>query len=264
MFKHRRKVILSYIRLRLEIGFNKLHLHTKHEEILFWGKLIGLKGDYYIVLGIDYTNHFEFPLKTFYWASSSNYEFSILPETYPLHDKDMRKHSNSYLFGIASTILEKYEEDVDQDAVPQDPVPEQTENVEGGQIKERDPLDDTIEIEVKIIEKKINFTELSKISYLVRNIDHDTNIIPEGAFKIIPIHELRRNETFNGLNQNELTNLNKYQHFRQITNPKIKEIIESDDAIFRTNILESIAEDRVRGSWSTQLDPTKQIVIFNN
>jgi hypothetical protein len=195
-------------------------------------------------------------------------EFALLPETFPYHDLDMKKHSNTYLTGIHSTILEKYEEEVNPDDPPQGDNQDNNNNEnnqgEAGEVKERDPLEDTIELEVKVEIKKKNFTELNKISYIIRMIDHDTNIAPEGAFKILPIHELRRNDTFRGLKEEGLLDLNKYIHFRPITDPKKKEIIESDDAIFRNDILDSIADDPMRGSWIAQLDSSKKIVLCVN
>jgi hypothetical protein len=193
-------------------------------------------------------------------------EFALLPETLEYHDEDMKKHSNTFLTGVYATILEKYEEEINPEDQPNDPVPDtNNEPKEGDQpaeVKERDPLEDTIELEVKVEIKKKNFTELNKLSYIIKMIDNDTNIAPEGAFKILPIHELRRNDTFRGLKEDDLLDLSKYIHFRPITDPRKKEIIESDDAIFRNDILDCIADDSMRGSWSAQLDSSKKIVCI--
>jgi hypothetical protein len=40
------------------------------EELMFWGRIEGLKNDYYIAIGVTYTDKFEFPEKRFYWATS--------------------------------------------------------------------------------------------------------------------------------------------------------------------------------------------------
>ena len=40
---------------------------------------LGISGDYYIALGLNFKGNYEFPHKDFYWASSSNYVFSPLP-----------------------------------------------------------------------------------------------------------------------------------------------------------------------------------------
>jgi radial spoke head protein 9 len=239
---------------------NELHNKIKSEELLFWGKIIGLEADYYIAQAINYTGFYEFPQKAFYWAVSTKFAFEPLPESQPSHDTDLKSHSSTYFKGVPGDILVKYESEEDEQPVEMEAVNDGLRRDEDGNIIEKDPLEDTIELEVKVVEKKKNFTELCKLAIIVRNIDYDTSIVPQGAFKIISMHEMRRNETFRGLSENQLKDLSLYQHFRPISDPKKKEIVESDESIFRFDFLDSIANDRVVGSWSAQLDSTKQIV----
>ena len=44
-------------------------------------------------------------------------------------------------------------------------------------------------------------TETDRLSYVVRTIDHDTSVVPVGAYKMLPINELRRNDLFEGFNE---------------------------------------------------------------
>jgi len=46
---------------------------------LFWGKLSGLNGDYYIALGLVFTGRYEFAEKRFYYATSSDITFRPFP-----------------------------------------------------------------------------------------------------------------------------------------------------------------------------------------
>lgn len=61
-------------------------LSSQFEELLFWGKITGLYGDYYIAVGYTYTGVYEFPNKRFYWAvakqgqPASEMEFNEMPE----------------------------------------------------------------------------------------------------------------------------------------------------------------------------------------
>ena len=45
------------------------------EELLFWGRVSGLRADYYIAMGVTYEKQYEFPTKSFYFASSTNFVF---------------------------------------------------------------------------------------------------------------------------------------------------------------------------------------------
>jgi radial spoke head protein 9 len=46
---------------------------------MFWGRIEGMKQDYYICLGVTFTDKFEFPEKRFYWATSTDFKFSAFP-----------------------------------------------------------------------------------------------------------------------------------------------------------------------------------------
>lgn len=45
------------------------------EELLFWGRIEALKNDYYIAMGVTYSDKYEFPEKRFYWCTSADFKF---------------------------------------------------------------------------------------------------------------------------------------------------------------------------------------------
>ena len=103
-----------------------------------------------------------------------------------------------------------------------------------------------------------------KLSYIVKQIDIDTCIIPKGALKLTSEHEYRINKGFKGLESNELCNENNYLHFRPIINEDKKLFVENIDSIFSEDILDPITLDPVKGCWSIQLDSTKKKVNLRN
>jgi hypothetical protein len=52
---------------------------TDFEELMFWGRIEGMKSDYYVCMGVTFTDKFEFPEKRFYWASSTDFKFCPFP-----------------------------------------------------------------------------------------------------------------------------------------------------------------------------------------
>jgi radial spoke head protein 9 len=40
----------------------------KLDDVKFWGKIEGLTNTYYILVGLQFNESYEFPHKTFYWA----------------------------------------------------------------------------------------------------------------------------------------------------------------------------------------------------
>jgi len=58
--------------------------------------------------------------------------------------------------------------------------------------------------------------ELDRLTYVVFAIENDCAIAPVGSFKMTPNHQVRRNESFKGLNKDEAGSLNSYMHFRNV------------------------------------------------
>lgn len=57
-----------------------------------------------------------------------------------------------------------------------------------------DEIDSDDEDQVKVVPK--NLTELDRLAYIVRAIENDCQIVPIGAYKLTPGHELRHNDSF--------------------------------------------------------------------
>ena len=241
---------------------NELHLATKHEELYFWGKINGEENDYFVAFGINFRNNYGFPKKIFYYTPSNTFKFEELPETFPYHDEDFKKTYWKALKGKPEDIIKKYKEDIPEGEQNQEPP---QENKEGeAQPKIQDPDASVDDNAPKKEPPKENFTEKLKLSYLIRQIDVDTCIIPKGALKLTAEHEFRINRGFKGLNKDDLDNENNFLHFRPIITEDKKLFIENIDAIFSEDILDPITTDIVKGSWSIQLDATKTIVNLRN
>lgn len=252
------------------MALNELHSELKCNELWYWGRINGLEADYLIALEVNYENQYEFPLKKYYYASTKDFKFIALPETKEDFRLDCQKHCNDFFFGNPIKIIEKYEEEEEEginnqnnNSVHSEHDPNNQNNPNGEKVE--DDLESSIE-ELQVIEKKKNFTvkyikiELARLAFVVRAIDVDTNIFPRGKYKIIPEHETQPNENFIGLSTEELTDLSKYHHFRYIKDEEKRNLVESDEAIFRFDVYESIDQNRVKGSWAIQLDPTGTIV----
>jgi len=116
------------------------------------------------------------------------------------------------------------------------------------------------------LKKKIikNYTELSRLSWVVRNIDVQCNLVPEGSIQLTPLHELQRNKSFKGIPKTEIEEFSKYLFFRNVITQEKREFIEKDDAIFNYNFLDNISQDDIKGSWTLSLDSTKSIVTVRS
>ena len=245
------------------MALNELHIETKHEELYFWGKINGEENDYFIAFGINYKNNYGFPKKIFYYAPSNTFKFELLPDTYEYHDDDFKKTYWKVLKGKPEEIIKKYKEENQEGEINQEQQ-QQQENKENEQQKIQDPDASVDDNAPKKEPPKENYTEKLKLSYIIKQIDIDTCIIPKGALKLTSEHEYRINNGFKGLESNELCNENNYLHFRPIINEDKKLFIENIDSIFSYDILDPITLDEVKGCWSIQLDSTKKKVNLRN
>jgi radial spoke head protein 9 len=249
---------------RLEIGLQELMIKEKNESLKFWGRIPADDTDYYIALGINYKNNYEFPEKKFYFTTPLlNFNFELLPETFEYHDKDFFDSYYKPLKGNPTLIIKKYGDAPVEGENPENAEnanPENAENPDENKQKVnqmKDP-DESEEEPPPPEAPKENFTEKFKLSYLVRQIDYDTNIFPEGALCLTTDHEIRVNKSFKGLCLKNIGNMEKFLHFRRVSEEK-KKVIEQDDAVFRYDIFDDITKDTVKGSWTIELDPTKSI-----
>ena len=85
-------------KMQLEMALHNLHADLSHDELLFWGKITGIKSDYYIALGITYQGQFEFPLKRFYWCLSGEFSFREMPDLNDQH-KEFIDRETSFFIG---------------------------------------------------------------------------------------------------------------------------------------------------------------------
>lgn len=224
-------------RLKLETQLDKLKSDIKSDEMWFWGKIMGVEKDYYVAEAIYYKEHPVFPQKKFFFCSSSNFIFSELPEIQEHHLPDFPKF-NTYFIGNPDIILEKYEDRQTTGIIDE-------EEIEKGNFNP--------------VLKKKNLTESDRLSYVVRSIENDTSVVPMGGFKMLPIKEMRRNDIFEGLPSEEIDQLGKYFHFRAPQNQNKKDLIAMGKAVFDFGFLDSIEEDKIKGSWSIQVDSAKTV-----
>lgn len=180
-----KKLKLFKKRLKLEISMEKLRGEIRAEELWFWGKILGLEKDYYICLALYYDGNFQFPQKKYYFCNSISFILTELPEIGQDQINDAVKF-NTYFVGNSDIILERHNDGNN----------EMSNNIPNSLLGIHPELSKQ-QLQISSSQKK-NFTELDRLSFVVRKIDNDTNIVPEGSFKMLPIHELRRNDNFKG------------------------------------------------------------------
>lgn len=226
-------------KMNLELSLLKLHEHENFEEVLFWGKVRGIMKDYYIALTLKYRGSDEFPSKRFFWCTSQNWNFAELT---PLSsdDQEFVERFNMNFSGEHDRIIveaaEPSADDDDDSIVPSD--------------NEKLPTK--------------NFTELDRLSYVVRSIEHDCQVVPIGSFRMTPGNELVRNKVFEGLTMSALKDLKNFGHFRKVEQQDKKDLIHRGDALYSLEFLDPVDKDLPKGSWSLFVDPSGTLACLRS
>lgn len=159
------------------------------EELLFWGKVMGTSHDYYVCMGVTYKGQYEFPTKTWYWCTSSNWSFK---QFRGLNDQHKEKY-DGLPGGFRGDGKHVYVQvDGHREEGEEAPKEEKSE-------KERDPLASSSEEDPLKDFIPRNLTEEDRLLYTVCAIENDCNIVPKGAYRMTEDHEVERNASFRGL-----------------------------------------------------------------
>ena len=226
-------------RIKILTMLDQLKSDIKCDEMQFWGKIIGAEKDYYIARAFYYKGYKNFPKKKYFFCSSNNFIFSELSEIQPHHFDEFYKF-NTYFIGNPDLILEKFDSS-------------QNKNT-------NEVIGDTFKPQLK----KKNMTETDRLSFVGRTIDHDTSIVSVGAYKMLPISEIRRNDLFEGLSSDDLDKKEKYLHLRPVENQEKKDKIDMGKAVLDFDFLDSIVEDPIKDCWSVHVDNMKTICTLRN
>ena len=155
--------------MRLEIAMSTLQCEIEIEELLFWGKITGIKNDYFIAVGIQYSGCYEFPTKKFFYALSSDFEFKEMPTLNDQH-KDVINSETSLYMGEPLRKVGQVGEGEDGEAEKEEVAQDEDEEGEDGQPKKLDS-DASEEEEIKIPKRPL--TELDRLTYTVYAIEND-------------------------------------------------------------------------------------------
>lgn len=198
----------------------KLTEDTNFDQIVFWGKIEGIKKDYYIATGLNFKGCYEFPIKTFYWCSGADFNFAKFTEVKTEYKNEVDKFRGMFVGQPDKILIQAKAEEAQEDA----PAPE-----EDAEEKVEDPLVSESSVEVKPPPQ--NFLELDRLVYTVRAIEVDCQTVPIGAFKMTPSHEMRYDDEFKGLSIKDANNLKFYQHFRNPVSVEKQEMMSKPRAL---------------------------------
>ncbi|XP_035676610.1 radial spoke head protein 9 homolog [Branchiostoma floridae] len=224
-------VLSSEQKAALQTSLVIMKNHYKFHRVYLWGKILGIKDDYFIAQGVSRDEMAE--RKTLY--SLDCVQWNLLPPA----TKAMRDHTSVVKGRFTGDPSYEYEH---------------TEIRKIGEGEDATEEEHTIQVK-----------EEDRLTSVIATIDEEVAIAPRGAFIKTPHGEVIRNRSFEGLSVSEAGKLNSYFHLREPLKLKEKTLLEKADLDPSIDFLDSIEEDIPRGgSWSVQFERGSGLVALRS
>lgn len=200
-------------------------------RVCLWGKILGVRGDYYIAQGVEGGEQLR-GRKTFYslncmdWCLLPPATDDIIAETRVVTGRFIGDPSHEY------------------------------EHVTQKKLGEGDAAYNE--------EVTTHIKEESRLVATIAMIDKAVAVVPRGAFVKNPLGHVQINHCFRGLTVNEAKKLSSYFHFTPTLNPKKKSLLETADLNPSLDFLDSLEHDVPQGSWSLQFEQGGSILTLRS
>ncbi|KER31000.1 hypothetical protein X801_09722 [Opisthorchis viverrini] len=216
----------------LQTSLTILRHENNFTNVLFWGIIRGVSGDYFIAQGIGKDAITD--RKTLY--SKDCLVWGLLPVP-GKSDIEKSKYFKGRFTGDPSYECEFVD-------IRQRP------GEEGDEIEERENL--------------ITMKEEDRLAATIERIERDVSIIPRGAYMRLSSGQVIRNKNFEGLTVAEAAKLLSYFHFRppiQLPHKPLLDRARLDKAI---DFLDTIEDDNPKGCWSITLERGGRLVLVKS
>ncbi|XP_067428525.1 radial spoke head protein 9 homolog [Thunnus thynnus] len=218
-------------RTALQTSLVILKKNYKFQRVLFWGKIFGLKEDYFIAQG---RGEDEMKDKKNLYSFNCMDWFLLPPATQSMIEEVSRAAKGRFI-GDPSYVYEHLE------------------------IQRQGEGDEAVEEEVLT---KVN--EEKRLSATVHQIDEEVSVVPRSAFIRNPHGLVQINRSFGGLSHSEAGKLNNFFHFTESKNLKKKSILEMADLNPAIDFLDVLSDDIPKGSWSLQLECASKVCVIRS
>jgi len=213
----------------LESSLIILKNQQKFQLVQFFGKIIGIQNDYFIVQGVGKDSLKD--RKTLY--SLDCIKWGLMPSP---NEETRRK-----------CLLIK-------GRFTGNPSHEYTHSEKSQEAEDKDEESPVILVK-----------EEDRLAITIENILQDVAIVPRGAFIRTPLDEVIPNRTFEGLSASESTRLSSYYHFRDPILLHEKSLLEKADLDKAIDFLDPIDTDIPEGgSWSVQSERGSGLVVLRS
>ncbi|XP_067841275.1 radial spoke head protein 9 homolog [Heptranchias perlo] len=224
-------VLTAEQKTTLQISLELVKKNYKFTRVYFWGKIMGLNADYFIVQGVEKDEMRG--RKTLY--SLNCMEWKLLPPA-----------TNEM---IATSMIAK-------GRFMGDP----SHEYESVPVKKAD--EDTAETNDSDIGFKVK--EEERLTAVIEQINREAAIVPRGAFVKTPREYVHKNRSFEGLSVSEAGKLRSYLHFTEPVALKTKSLLLKANLEDSIDFLDSIDDDELKVFWSLQYERGSNLIVLRS
>lgn len=218
-------------RTALESSLVLLKKNYKFSRVLFWGKILGINGVYFIAQGRGEDEMKD--KKNLY--SLNCMDWFLLPPASDCMIEEVSKATKGRFMGDPSFVYEHQE--IHRQGKGNEPVNEKA---------------------------VITVTEEKRLAVSVHQIDAEVSVVPRGAFIKSPRGLVQLNRSFCGLSEAEARKLDNFLHFRQSKNMKKKSALDMGDWNPAMDYLDALSDDIPKGSWSLQFEFARKVCVLRS
>uniref|UniRef100_UPI00398E7860 radial spoke head protein 9 homolog n=1 Tax=Pristiophorus japonicus TaxID=55135 RepID=UPI00398E7860 len=215
-------------RSTLQISLEIVKRNYKFRRVDFWGKIMGLSADYFIVQGTELD------------------ELRDRKTLYSLNCLDWMLLSPATDEMIAKSMLVK-------GRFLGDP----SHEYENTAAKKTDEETTDLDINFRIKEEE-------RLTATVEQINREAAVVPRRAFVKTPYEEVHKNRSFEGLSVTEAGKLRSYLYFSKPIKLKRKPLLQKANLEESIDFLNCIDDDALKMFWSLQYERGSKLVILRN
>jgi len=217
---------------QLQTSLTILKAEQKFKHLYFWGRITGVKNDYFIAQGVG--NDAMSDRKSLY--SRDCVQWSLLPPA----TKEVREQAALTKGRFTGDPSHEFEH------VIITKVPGEGDEMHEG-------------------EETITVKEEERLAAVVTEIDLDVSLVPRGAYIRTPNGQVVKNSSYEGLSILESAKLTAYCHFRETTALLSKKpVLERAGLDRAVDFMDTLADDVPPGSWSLQFDRGTGLVLLKS
>ncbi|KAI5611021.1 radial spoke head protein 9-like [Silurus asotus] len=218
-------------RAALETSMIILKTHYRFNRVLLWGKILGIKHDYFIAQGVG-----EDEMKDKKCLYSMNCtDWHLLPQVTEAMVANVAAVARGRFLGDPSHLYD----------------PAEIRRQGGGDAA----VGENVMMKV---------SEENRLAATVFTIDKEVAVVPRGAYVRSPHGNVQTNRSFQGLNPTEAAKLNNYMHFSEAKTLKEKSILEMADLNPAIDFLDVLSDDVPKGSWSLQFEHGSRVCVIRS